>query len=141
MVAFTMFMCFCVFAFWLGKDTVCLKLYKLALTFYLMAVFVIGGLEISIIFFHGNVWADISARILIFGLFTLLLHKYVRKSIQGFGSYVEREADTFSVVIMIICILLDTAAYLSGDNQFSPDRDVTAPGVPFLSAYREGEGI
>lgn len=54
----------------------------------------------------GKLWADIIARILIIGILTLLLNKFVRKSMRGFGRYVEQEADTFSVVIMIICILL-----------------------------------
>lgn len=105
MVAFTMYMCFAVFAFWLGKDSVCLKIYKLALIFYLMAVYVIGGLEISILFFDSNVWADIIARIFLIGLIALFLEKFVRKSIQAFGRYVEREADKFSVAVMIISIL------------------------------------
>ena len=105
MVAFTMYMCFSFFAFWMGRDTPCLKIYKLTLIFYLMAVFVIGGLEISILFFDRNVWADIIVRILLIGLIALLIHKYVRQSMQEFGTYVEREADTFSVAVMIICIL------------------------------------
>ncbi len=105
MVAFCMYLCFSVFAFWMDRDTVCLKFYKLTLVFYLMAIFVIGGVEISVIFFHRNLWADIIARILMIALFVLLINKYVRPSIQGFGRYVEQEADTFSVVSMIICIL------------------------------------
>ena len=100
-----MYMCFSFFAFWMGRDTPCLKIYKLTLIFYLMAVFVIGGLEISILFFDRNVWADIIVRILLIGLIALLIHKYVRQSMQEFGTYVEREADTFSVAVMIICIL------------------------------------
>ncbi|MDE6714738.1 MAG: ATP-binding protein [Lachnospiraceae bacterium] len=106
MVAFSMYLCFSVFAFWMDRDLVCLKFYKLTLVFYLMAIFVIGGVEISVLFFHRNLWADIIARILMIALFVLLINKYVRPSIQGFGRYVEQEADTFSVVSMILCILL-----------------------------------
>lgn len=106
MVAFTLYMCFSVFTFWLSRDSVCLKIYKLALVFYLMAVFVIGGLEISILFFDKNVWADIVGRILIIGLLALLMDKYLKEPMKGFGNYVEKEADTFSVAVMIICILL-----------------------------------
>ena len=65
-----------------------MRFYKLALVFYLMALFVIGGLEISILLFDRNIWVDILARILIIGLLTLLLNKYVRKSMQQFGRYV-----------------------------------------------------
>lgn len=105
MVAFTMYFCFSVFAFWLSKGSACLKIYKLALIFYLMGVFVIGGVEISMLFFHRNVWADIIGRILLIGLFILLFDKYVKESMQGFGSYVENETDRLSVAVMIICIL------------------------------------
>lgn len=105
LVAFIMYLCFSSFAFWMDRDTVCLKLYKLALVFYLMAVFVIGGLEISILLFDRNIWMDIIVRILIIGILIQLLNKYVRKSMQGFGRYVEQETDNFSVAVMIICLL------------------------------------
>ncbi len=106
MVAFTMYICFMIFSIWISRDSFYLAVYKLALVFYLMAVFVIGGLEVSILFFDRNVWADIIVRILIIGLLVYLLHKYVRKSIQGFGDYIEKTVDRFSVAVMVICILL-----------------------------------
>ena len=106
MVALTMYLCFAVFAFFMSADSVYLAVYKLALVFYLMAVYVIGGLEISILFFNRNVWVDIIVRMLLILLIAFLLNKYVRKSIKGYGDYVENEADHFSVTAMIICILL-----------------------------------
>lgn len=105
MAPFTMYMCFAVFAVILSGDSVYLTVYKLALIFYLMSIFVIGGLEISIIFFGRNIWADIISRILLILLIAFLLNKYVRESMKGFGDYVENEADHFSVAVMIICIL------------------------------------
>ncbi|MDE7259830.1 MAG: hypothetical protein K2N77_11440, partial [Lachnospiraceae bacterium] len=56
-VPFTMYMCFAVLTVIMSGDSVYLAVYKLALIFYLMSVFVIGGLEISIIFFDRNIWA------------------------------------------------------------------------------------
>ncbi len=106
MVAFVMYLCFAVFAIWISRESLYLSFYKLALVFYLMAVFVVGSLEISILFFHRNVWADIIVRILIIGLIIWLIDKYVKKSIQGFGDFIEKEVDTFSVAVMIISILL-----------------------------------
>lgn len=106
MAAFTMYICFAAFSLWISRDSFYLAVYKLALVFYLMAVFVIGGLEASILFFNGNIWADIIMRILITALLVWLLDKYVRKSIQGFGNYIEKEADKFSVAVMVISILL-----------------------------------
>lgn len=105
MAAFMMYLCFSIFAFWISKGSACLIIYKLALVFYFMAVFVIGGLEISILFFHRNIWADMVVRVLLICLLALLIDKYVKESMQGFGRYVEKEADQFSVAAMIICIL------------------------------------
>lgn len=106
MSPFTMYMCFGVFAIIMSGDSVYLTVYKLALGFYLMSAFVIGGLEISIIFFDRNIWADIIARFLLILFIAFMLDKYVKESIKGFGDYVENEADRFSVIAMIICILL-----------------------------------
>lgn len=104
-VAFTMYMCFAIFAIFMSRDSVYLTIYKLVLVFYLLSVFLIGGLEISIIFFDSNVWADIISRILLILLIAHLLYKYVRESVIGFGNYVENEADKFSIAAMIVCIL------------------------------------
>lgn len=49
MVAFTMYMSFVVFSIWISRDSFYLAVYKLALVFWLMAIFVIGGLEVSIL--------------------------------------------------------------------------------------------
>lgn len=104
-VAFAMYMCFAVFAIIMSRDSVCLSIYKLALTFYLLAIFLIGGLEMSVIFFHRNVWADIVTRIILILLMTLLIEKKMKTSIKAFSDYVENEVDRFSVVVMIISIL------------------------------------
>lgn len=106
MVAFVMYICFATFSVWISRDWFFLVIYKQALVFYLMAVFVIGGLEVSILFFNRNVWVDIIVRIVLICLIARLIDKYVRKPVQRFGDYIEKEADNFSVVVMIICILL-----------------------------------
>lgn len=103
--AFAMYMCFAVFAIIMNSDLVCLSIYKLALTFYLMAVFLVGGLEIAVVFFHKNIWADIITRIVLILLMTLLIEKKLKSSIKAFSDYVEKEVDKFSVAVMIISIL------------------------------------
>ena len=106
MAPFTIYMCFSVFAIFMSKDSVYLTIYKLALGFYLMSVFVVGGLEISIVFFESNIWADMISRIMLILLIAFFLDRYVKESVKDFGEYVESEADKFSVVVMIVCILL-----------------------------------
>ncbi len=124
MVAFTMYMAFVAFSIWISRDSFYLAVYKLALVFWLMAIFVIGGLEVSILLFDRNVWADIIVRILLILLFTYLIDRYVRKPIQGFGNYIEKESDRFSVAVMIICILLGIGYIMnpSLNREMSPAR-------------------
>lgn len=104
-VAFVMFLCFCVFAVFMSRDPIYLTVYKLALTFYLLAVFLIGGIEVSIIFFDRNVWADIITRAVLIVFMAYLIDRKLKESIRGFGYYVENELDRFSVAVMIISIL------------------------------------
>lgn len=104
-VAFAMYICFAVFAFFMSRDPVYVTVYKLALTFYLLAVFLIGGIEVSILFFDRNVWADIVARSLLILLMAYFIDRKIKDSIRGFGDYVEYELDRFSVSVMIISLL------------------------------------
>lgn len=124
MVAFTMYICFAVFAIFMSKDSFYLTVYKLALIFYLMSAFVIGGLEISIIFFDRNIWADIISRIVLILMIAFLLDKFVKEPMKGFGNYVENEADHFSVAVMIICILLGIGYILNPtlNKEMTPQR-------------------
>lgn len=105
MVAFAMYICFAVFAIIISSDSIYLSVYKLALTFYLLAVFLIGGLEVAMIFFARNIWADIVTRIILILLMTFFIEKKLKSSIKGFGNYVENEVDKFSVAVMVISIL------------------------------------
>ncbi|MDE6606863.1 MAG: GHKL domain-containing protein [Lachnospiraceae bacterium] len=105
MVAFMMYMCFTGFSIYMSSDPVFLSVYKLALTFYLLAVFLIGGIEVAVIFFDGNIWADIVTRVILILLIALFIEKKIKHSIRGFEYYVENELDRFSVTVMIISIL------------------------------------
>ena len=115
LVAFVMFLCFCVFSVCISSDHFYLSVYKLALTFYLLAVFLIGGIEVSILFFDGNVWADIVTRILLIAVMAFFIEKKIKDSIRGFGYYVENEVDRFSVTVMIISILFGIGFILNPD--------------------------
>ena len=123
-VAFALYVCFIVFGIWISRDSFYLVIYKLALVFYLMAVFLIGGLEVAILFFNRNVWADIIVRILLICLIAVLIERHVRKSIQGFGRYVEKETDHFSVVVMILCVLFGIGYILNPglNRELTPHR-------------------
>lgn len=117
MVAFVLFICFAVFAVCTSSDPFALSLYKLALTFYLLAVFLIGGIEVAVLFFNRNVWADIVARIVLILLMTLFIDKKVKKSIRRFSEYVENELDRFSISVMIISILFGIGFILNPNTK------------------------
>ncbi|MDE6621312.1 MAG: GHKL domain-containing protein [Lachnospiraceae bacterium] len=105
LVTFVLYMCFSVFAVFMSRDPIYLVVYKLALNFYLLAIFLIGGLEVSMIFFDGNVWADIVIRAILIAGMAIFIDKKIKDSIRGFGYYVENELDRFSVGVMVISIL------------------------------------
>lgn len=108
-----LYLCFAVFSIFMNSDPIYLCIYKLTLTFYLMAVFMIIGIEVSIIFFARNIWIDITARILSIFLMAVFINTKIKSSIRGFGYYVEHEVDRFSVIVMIICILSGIGYVLS----------------------------
>lgn len=105
LVTFVIYTCFCVLAVFMSRDPIYLVVYKLALNFYLLAVFMIGGIEVSKIFFDGNVWVDIIVRIILIVGMAYFIDKKIKDSIREFGNYVENELDRFSVGVMVISIL------------------------------------
>ena len=122
-VAFAMYICFAVFSVTISRDSVYLSIYKLALTFYLLAVFTIGGIEVAIIFFNRNIWADIITRVLLILIIYYFIEKKLKGSIKGFSDYVENEVDKFSVAVMITSILLGIGFILNPNiNSTTPYR-------------------
>jgi len=130
--AFAMFMCFAIFSTIISSDSVCLSIYKLALTFYLLAVFLIGGLETAIIFFNRNIWADIITRIVLILLMTYFIEKKLKSSIKAFGDYVEKEVDKFSVAVMIISILFGIGFILNPNIRDATPYRLYQIGVNFV---------
>ena len=50
MGALVTYVLFGIFAVWISRDSMYVSMYKLALVFYLMSVFMIGGIEIAVFF-------------------------------------------------------------------------------------------
>ena len=131
-VAFAMYACFAVFATIISSDCVYLSIYKLALTFYLLAVFLVGGLEVAMVFFDSNVWADIITRVILILLMAVVIEKKLRSIIRGFGDYVEKEVDKFSVAVMIISILLGIGFILNPDIKVTTPHRIYQVAVNFI---------
>ncbi len=115
--AIVMYLCFCCFAVYMSSDPVGLSLYKLALNFYLLAVFLVAGIEVSVLFFNRNVWVDIIVRILLVIIMSLFINKKIKNSIRGFTHYVENKLDRFSVTVMSISILFGIGFVLNPNTQ------------------------
>lgn len=124
MSALTMYLCFAVFSLFMSIDPIYLRIYKLVLTFYLLAVFLIGAIETSIIFFHGNIWVDMIMRVLLIVMMAYFIEKKIKTSIRGFSYYVEQEIDRFSITIMILSLLFGIGYILnpSSLDQTTPYR-------------------
>lgn len=116
MSAFVMYMCFSAFAILMSSDPLYLSLYKLALTFYFLAIFLIGGIEVSIIFFDRSIWADIITRIILIVLIAVFIDGKIKESIREFGHYMETELDKFSMFIMILSILFGIGFILNPNS-------------------------
>lgn len=110
--ALVTYLCFGIFAVWISRDTLYVTMYKLALVFYLLSVFMIGGIEIAMFFFHSNVWADIVGRIVLLGLIAWFINTKLKSTIRGFSDYVENELDRFSVAIMMLSLFFGIAFIL-----------------------------
>lgn len=117
MVAFVMFACFACFAVYMSSDPVFLSLYKLALTFYLMAVFLVGGIEVAVLWFDRSIWADIITRILLILIMAFFIERKIKDSIRGFCNYVETELDRFSAAVMVLSILFGIGFILNPNNK------------------------
>ena len=104
MITFSVFGAFILVSLFISNKRFYLTVYNLAFTFYLTAVFIVGGIEIARVFFDGNIWADVAARILIILVMIYWIRKCMRKMLKGFDSYLETEMDAFSVMILIISL-------------------------------------
>ncbi len=122
-VAFLMYIGFAAFVVFMSKGPFYLSMYKLAFTYYLLAVFLIGGIEFALIFCNGDVWADIAARVVLILLIALFIKKYLRDSIKAFGAYMEKELDWFSITLMIFSLICGIGFILNpGRMEQSPYR-------------------
>lgn len=102
MITFAVFGAFIVVSLFVSNKRLYLTIYNLAFTFYLTAVFIVGGIETARVFFRGNIWADIVSRIIIILAMIIWIRKYMRKPLEGFERYLETEVDIISIAVMIV---------------------------------------
>lgn len=133
-VSLVLYVCFAIFAVFMSKGPFYLSVYKLAFTYFLLALFLIGGIEIAIIFFNRNVWADIVARVVLIGVIAWFIKRYLRDSIKEFGAYVEKELDWFSVTLMIFSLSCGIGFILNPDRLEQSPYRFYQMGITFFLA-------
>lgn len=104
MITFIVFGAFALVSLFISNKRIYLTFYNLAFTFYLTAVFIVGGIETARVFFHSNIWADVAARIILILAMIYWIRKCMKKMLKGFDSYLETEMDALSVMILIISL-------------------------------------
>ncbi len=119
---FTAYICFVVFAIFMSSGSLFLSVYKLALDFYLLALFLIGSIEISVIFFNRNIWADIISRIILIIIMSYFINKYLKVPVKEFSIYVEEELDWFSAAVMIMSLVFGIGYILNPGLEHTPFR-------------------
>ena len=91
-----------IFCFAMSGEGIYLSLYKMALAFYLLAVCVALGIDISRLWFDGNRWVDLLIRVDITVIAILLVAVKFRKSFLYNLDFLREEMDLFSAVTMLI---------------------------------------
>ncbi len=119
---FTAYISFIIFAIFMSSGSLFLSIYKLALDFYLLALFMVGGIEISVIFFDRSIWADIIVRIILIIIIAYFINKYLKETIKAFSIYVEEELDWFSAAVMIVSLFFGIGYILSPRHENTPFR-------------------
>lgn len=122
-----------VFCICMSKDTLYLSLYKLTLGFYLLSVTVFCGIDISRMWFAGNLWVDVVVRLIIMAIAFVIVAKVRRRFLKGID-YLREEMDWFSAVTVLLSILIAAlVAFWPGPRVFSLFRFVRTMILFFMA--------
>ncbi|GFI45242.1 hypothetical protein IMSAGC019_00552 [Lachnospiraceae bacterium] len=114
-----------IFCIKMSGDTFYLALYKIALGFYLLSVTVFCGVDVSRLWFQGNLWADIAVRIVLTAGMVYIIGKKVRKNFLEGIDYLREEMDWLSAVTVLLSILIAAlVAFWPGTHELSAYRVV-----------------
>lgn len=94
------------FCIYISRDTLYLSLYKITLGFYLLALTVFAGIDISRILFGGSMWMDIIIRFLITAGIIFFIISRIRKPFLEGIDYLKEEMDWFSAVTVVVSVLI-----------------------------------
>ncbi len=122
-----------VFCICMSRDTLYLSLYKLTLGFYLLSVTVFCGIDISRMWFAGNLWVDVVVRLIIMAIVFVIVAKVRSRFLKGID-YLREEMDWFSAVTVLLSILIAAlVAFWPGPRVFSLFRFVRTMILFFMA--------
>lgn len=111
---------FGIFGLIISRDSIYVSLYKMALGFYLLSVTVFLGVDISRIWFNGNMWADIVVRLIVIFIILLILYKKVRKKFLAGIDILQNEMDLLSAINVLLSIMVAALmAFWPDSHEFS----------------------
>ena len=112
-----------IFCFVLSADLFYLSVYKLTLGFYMLSVTVFLGVDISRLWFHGNMWIDIALRVVIeLGIMFIVAGKIRPRFHQGRTDLAEVMDFPSAVTLIIIVLIAATIAYWPDHHALSVSR-------------------
>lgn len=115
-------------------DSLYLASYKIALGFYLLALTVFCGVDVSRLWFEGNIWVDILVRAVMAAGIIYIIARKVRKNFLEGIDYLRQEMDLPSAVTVLLSILIAALmAFWPGTHELSVYRIVRTWILFFLA--------
>lgn len=108
------------FCMWMSREKVYLSLYKIALGFYLLAVTTVCGIDVSRLWFEGNIWVDIIFRMVTTSVILLVILRKIRPHFLEGVDILGEEMSIFSIAALFASIVIaGFAALWPGDRTLS----------------------
>lgn len=113
------------FCICMSNDPIQLSLYKLTLGFYLLAVTVFLGVDVSRMWFSGNMWIDIIIRFILQVIVIAVIAKRFRKSFMEEMDLIRSKMDFSSIITLFLSVLIAVlVTYWPNSHVFSISRIV-----------------
>ncbi len=123
-----------IFCVCMSSDPVYLSLYKLTLGFYLLTVSVFLGVDVSRMWFLGNMWVDIIIRFILMVIVITVIAKRFRKRFMREMNFIRSEMDLFSIITVFLSVLIAALmAFWPDGHEFSVWRIVRLSILLFMA--------
>lgn len=94
------------FCMWMSREKVYLSIYKIAFGFYLLAVTTVCGIDVSRLWFEGNIWVDIIFRMVTTSVILLVIFWKIRPHFLEGVDILGEEMSIFSIAALFASIVI-----------------------------------